>query len=197
MQHQPEQQEPFDVLSRIIPRLMMFVVKSWATSVEVFLRRDFGTEYLGSQAAFVLLLIPVYIVLAPLNDPRPMLLFLIGYVAMCFGHRISGILRRWRGEHGHRYYNGAPRLWKWCPRLSEMTVKKVIEPLFVMVVGICLLPFVPPLAIFLLIGAGCSGSLSVDWDLRVKRRAREMHDAVIEQEAVAERFRDLRGDRYR
>jgi len=197
MQQQPSDNEPFDVLSQIVPRLVHFVIKSWGTAVEVFLRKDFGAEYLGTQAAFVLLLIPIYIAMAPEFDPRPMLIYLVGYIGMCLVHRISVIRRNWRGEYGHQYYNGVPRLGRYFPKLSEVAVKTWIEPLAVLGCGLLLIPLFPPLGLFLLIGEGCALFRMLDWDLRMRRQAREMHDAMIEQEAVADRFRELRGDRYR
>ncbi len=197
-QQQPPTREPFDVLCDIGPGLIRFFVRMWGTAVEVFVRKDFGSEYLGAHAAAALLFIPIYAFAGvPKHDPRPMLVYWLLFLVMCFLHRVSVIRRTWRGERGHRYYNGFPRLGGCFLKLSEETVKKVLEPLFVIGMGLILLALVPPLGLFLVIGGSCSAFTQWDWDLRMRRRAREMHEAMLEQEVVAERFRDLRRDQYR
>ena len=197
-QQQPPTREPFDVLSDAAPGLFRFVIRTWGTAVEVFLRKDFGSEYLGMQAAAAFLFIPLYAIAGvPQYDPVPMFQYWILYVLFCLHHRLGVIRRTWRGERGHRYYNGVPGLGRTFPRLSEVTVKKVVEPLFVCGVGFLLFQFLPPLGLFLLIGGGCLAFTQWDWDLRMRRRAREMHEAMLEQEEVADRFRDLRQERYR
>lgn len=198
MQHQPPTREPFDVMCGIAPGLFRFLVRSWGTAVEVFLRKDFGSEYLGTQAAVAALLMPVYaFAFVPEHDPRPMLVYWILFLLFCVGHRMSVIRRAWRGDRGHRYFNGVPCLGSTCPKLSEATVKKTLEPLFVFTSAVICMPYSPPLGIFLLIGGFCSAFIQWDWDWRMQRRAREMHEAMLEQEDVAERFRNLRNDWYR
>ena len=55
---------------------VQFIVESWAVSVEVFLRREFGWNYIGAKGAAVLLLVPMFMLLWPEHDPRPLLWFL-------------------------------------------------------------------------------------------------------------------------
>lgn len=195
MQSYRQDSEHFDALGNVVLGILRFVMRSWGTAVEVFLRREFGAEYLGTQAVGVLLLIPLYIAACERFDPRPMLVYLGVYLLLCFWHRVNVLRRSWRGEHGHRFYNGIPRLWRICPRCSEMTMKQVIEPLAVLGVGMLLMPILPSIGVFVIVGGFCSAFLNIEWNIRMQKRAKEMHDAVIEQQVIAERFREMQDRR--
>ena len=93
-------------------------------------------------------------------------------------------------------YTGYPRLWKLAPRASEITVKKYVEPLVAFAVGVTLCAYSPPLGIYVILGAfALMGTVMLSEETQ-RQRAIEMNDAVIEQQLVAERFRDMRGDRF-
>ena len=42
-------QQPLDIDGRQAANLLQFAVESWAVSVEVFLRREFGWNYIGAK----------------------------------------------------------------------------------------------------------------------------------------------------
>jgi hypothetical protein len=81
-------------------------------------------------------------------------------------------------------------------KFSELTCKRFVEPVYVLLVGWTLwLLNEAPLGSYLMLAAVCllvSVNASIAFD---NIRVMNMHDAVIDQELIAERFRDLRGER--
>jgi hypothetical protein len=171
------------------------IPEAWAISVYVFLHRGFGERYLGLPAAAVILLVPFYCILWPNADLRPMLLYLLAYLFMCLVARLGMALRRVRGESPeHSRYCGYPWLMKLCPRLSEVAVKRWIEPLVVFLGGVFTLPLNQPLGLYWMVGAMCMGGIVSSALVRERRQATDMYDSVLEQQNLAERFRGMRGD---
>jgi hypothetical protein len=75
-------------------------------------------------------------------------------------------------------------------------MKRYLEPLAVMTTGGFVRSLDPPLGTYLMFAAGglfISVNLSAEED---RTRVLDMHDAVIHQELIAERFRDLRRDQF-
>jgi hypothetical protein len=176
---------------------LMVIPEAWCISINVFLHRHFGARYFGLQAAAVLLLIPCYCGLWPHADLRPMLIFLLAYVVMCVVARVCMGIRRLRGETPqHSRYCGYPVLMKFLPFLSEVTVKRFIEPLLVFLGGVFMLPLNQPLALYWMIGAACMGGMVSSAVGFGQRQAMDMHDSVIDQQELAERFRGMRGDDF-
>ena len=174
-----------------------FVLEAWAISVQLFTHRRFGARYLGLQAAAVILLVPCYCMLWQHADLRPMFLYLLAYLLMCLLARLDGALRRWRGELPvHSRYCGYPRLMKLCPRLSEITVKRFIEPLLVFLGGVFTLQVNQPLGFYWMIAAACMCGQASQAEAWERMQATNMHDAVLDQQEVAERFRGMRGDDF-
>lgn len=174
----------------------LFFCRSLAASVEVFLHRGIGERYLGWQAAAVLVIVPLFGLGWEGYDQGPMMLFLMAFLFMCFCARISSIVRRVRGRPGHTFYTGWPRIMSDRAKWSEMTIKRFVEPLIVLCIGFLFLLVSPPLGAYLMTAAvGLFMSVSAI-DLEDRTRALDMHDAVIHQEVVAERFRDMRGERW-
>jgi len=174
----------------------LFICRSLSVSVEVFLHRGMGERYLGLQAAAVLLLVPLYSLVWPGYDLRPLMLFLLAYLVMCCLARVSSIAHRLAGEHCHSHYTGWPRGIKPGAKCSELTVKRVVEPAIVMAAGFLLRQVNPPLGTYLML-AGGSLFISVSASETEQRtRALDMNDAVINQEQVADRFRDMRSERW-
>jgi hypothetical protein len=173
------------------------VPEAWAISVQVFTHRGFGERYLGPQAAAVILLVPCYCMLWQHADLRPMFLYLAAYLLMCLLARLGMGLRRWRGESPiHSRYCGYPRLMKLCPRLSEITVKRFIEPLLVFLGGVFTLHVSQPLGFYWMVAAACMCGQASQAEAWERMQATNMHDAVLDQQEVAERFRGMRGDDF-
>ncbi len=177
---------------------VVFVARSMAVTVEVFLHKtdSFGERYLGLQAGASLLAIffwPAFC--EPWHDPEPVLMFLLAYVAMCAAVRARLAIRRKRNlPQPHSRYTGTPRLMRFTGRMNEVKVKCMVEPLFTFAVGGVVLSVSPPLGGYLMVaslGLLISTNLTEGYE---RERARNMHDAYLEQRRVVDRFRDLRRD---
>ena len=172
-------------------------VRSCAITMEVFLRRGMGSRYMDFQAALAVPLIIVFANLWPQHDVRPMYWFLFAYLYACACHRAKHLTRMWRRqpETGHSYYTGTPILARNFPRQSEMTIKRVIEPGFLFIVGAVICQINVPLGAYLMLGATSLLIINGLSDTLEKVRAQDLNDSLIEQQGVAERFRDMRGER--
>lgn len=100
-----------------------------------------------------------------------------------------------KGPQEHSYYAGYPRLMRLCGCFKETTVKSCVEPILVFVTGAALCPYNEPLGGYLIFAAfGLFGSVHLAMGYE-RTRALDMHDAMIDQQNVTERFREMRGDR--
>lgn len=176
--------------------LVVFFARSFAVSIEVFLRRGFGERYIGMQAAIAVPIIFFFSVFFPHDDPRPMFWFLGAYLLMCVRARIEGIRRRMRGEpRPHSYYNGWPWLSRAAPKFTETQVKLRTEPLLVLAVGYIASLMNRPLGVYIMVSAAALLLTAILTEQYERVRAMDMNDAVIEQRQLAERFRELNKDR--
>lgn len=175
-----------------------FLAGTLATSVEVFLHRSrsFGQRYFGLQAAAVILVVPLFSLFWAGHDLVPLMYFLGAYLFMCLIARLCGFVRHRRGNpREHSRYTGYPRLLRILPWFSEHTVKVLIEPMIVFFTGVFTLGANEPLGgYFMLAAVGLFFSVNLSCNLD-RVRALDMHDAAIEQQIVAERFRDMREGR--
>jgi hypothetical protein len=172
--------------------LLQFLVDAWATSAEVFLRREFGWNYIGAQAAAVVVLVPIFMMLWPGYDPRPLAWFLVAYLVMCVIARLQAGWRRMRGDANHSYYSGWPWLMGIFRRWSEVTVKRWVEPALVGILAALIGEHNAPLASYLVGSALCLFVSGHAREESVRKRVEAMKDAAIEQEIIAERFREMR-----
>jgi hypothetical protein len=192
----PAQQSQLPGIIFLAKTILTLVVHAWAVSVEVFLRRGFGSRYIGLQAALVLLLVPFYALIWNGHDPRPMFLFLVAYLGLVAFARIGVLFRVLRGDQRHSGYSGWPRCLNSRSRICEIKVKKFVEPFVVLAIGGLIGNHNPPLAIYLVIASFCLMVTVHESDNWIRRRATDMNDAVLDQQVIAERFRDLRRDRF-
>lgn len=174
----------------------LFLCRALAASVEVFLHRNIGERYLNWQAVAVLVIVPVFALGWEPHDSGPLMVFLMLYVLMCAVSRIRALRRRGQGSCEHSYYTGWPRLIGPKAKCSEMTFKRVFEPLLVVSGGFLLTAWNPPLGTYLMFAAGGLFLSMTAIEVENQSRALDMHDAALEQERLTERFRDLRGDRW-
>jgi hypothetical protein len=167
----------------------------WATSLEVFLHRDFGERYLGLNSLGVLLLVPLYTAFWSPHDPRPMMCFLPAFLLMCVVARLGMAKRRFGGLQGHSLYNGWPRFLGAKAKVSERSMKLLHEPLIAGVVGWAVRDsYNAPLGTYLMIGGFClfvSASIN---EAAARAQAMDLNDAEIDQRMTAERFRGMHGD---
>jgi hypothetical protein len=180
------------------PKLFYLVAHGWATSVEVFLRRDFGKRYLNLQAGMVFLLIPLFSVLFPGDDLRPLFWFQGAYLLMLLVARLNVAARsKQPGTPGHSRYSGVPRLMAAFPKWSEQSVKQYLEPaLLWSVAAVIWYLGNKPLATYIAFGGFWIHAIVGDELLRSRRQAEQWNDMTMEQEGVAEQFREMRGEQW-
>lgn len=174
---------------------LAFVVHTLATSLVVFLRKDFGHRFLGLQAAAVLVAVPLFAAAWPNHDLQPLFLFLLAYLGACLIARIDIARRARRGGQEHSYYSGRPRLAALLPRIDERTLKRGVEPLVAILGGVLLMPWNEPLGVYVFIAGWAllfSGGIVQQLE---QHRSQQLYDAYLEQQYVSGRFRQMRGDR--
>ena len=176
--------------------VLRLLCRTFAKSVEPILHTGLGARYMGPGALLVIPLALIFGILWPDQDPRPLLGFLGGWFFAVFCNRVSGWRTRARGESPpHSYYNGTPRLSRWLPRISEWTMKRVIEPAIVAFAAVAVGGWNRPLSSYLWC---CSASLVITLamhDLNQQYRTQDAYDALIEQRIFRERFDRLTGNR--
>lgn len=177
--------------------LFLLICRALALSVEVFLHRTgtFGERYLGLQSGVAALLILLYPAFGEREDPRPLLVFLGCYLVML---QVVRVRTWWRSRRGtaqpHSFFTGTPRLMRLLGKVSEAKIKSLIEPTLVFFIGMITMYCSKPLGSYLML-ASIGLFLTMDLALGFERkRAIDMHDSLIDQQNVAERFRRMRGD---
>lgn len=176
---------------------MVLAAQVLASPIEVFLRTRFGSRYFGAPSAIAILALPFWGVLWPREDARPLLIFWGLYIVMQLRARIEGLRMAARGDHVHSRYNGRPRLDRVFRKMPEQKIKVVAETVVVCVVGVLMLPISESLGSYLMVAAFASGLLNSTIDAVERARTVELNDAWIEQQALADRFREIRQDRNR
>lgn len=168
----------------------------WALSMEVWMRHGFGSRYVGIQGMFGALAIIGYAVLWREFDVSGLLWFLLFFLAMLLIRRMQALRKSRYGERNHSRYSGVSLFAKKFPNYSEIKLKQWFEPIYAVLMGMLICPFSMPLGTYFIIGA-----FMIRWNIdRTERwtriRVQEMNDAVCDHEAIAYRFRELRGDNF-
>lgn len=172
----------------------LFVCDCLAATLVVFLHRRFGRRWGGLHTAFGALLIFLFMAFGAPHSPTPMLLFLGAYIVALAGVRIERLGAEARGELRHTRYNGEPRLWRFFPKLDEITIKSKVEPMLVMVIGFVTLSFAPPLGCYLIVSAialGISVSQVVAYE---NAKAAQAVDNMLDSRMHAQRVRERMGN---
>ncbi len=172
-------------------------IRTCATSVEVLFHKRVGDRYLGVQAAAVLLLIPIYSLFWPGYDLRPLMWFLVVYLGAVVIARLGVVTRKRGGVRIHSFSSGVPRFMNGGSKLSEVQWKKCVEPFVSVFFGAGLyVQGEHPLGAYLMISGACLYISVAMAELQFRHRAMAMNDQVIEQEYIAERFREMRGNSF-
>jgi len=190
MQQQAPQENFFE-RAGWIANLLLFLARCFSVTVEVFLHRDMGPRAIGLRGLVGAALIFFFPVAFPQHDARPLLAFLALYLIACGWARTSALCGRLGSQTVHSFYTGVPRISRLLPSFSELGLKRAVEPLLVFQAALVSAPCSEPLAAFLLLA---SGALFVSVNatvLRDESRARDLIDASIDQQSLAERFREL------
>jgi hypothetical protein len=176
---------------------LLFICNSLAVSVEVFLHKGVGSRYIGLQGLAAVAMIFFWGGFWPDHDVIPMLTYLLFYLLFCFAQRMDSLKRaRQGGEQEHSRYTGRPLLMRFTGRMNEIAVKRIVEPVFVFLVGVFICSANEPLGKYLMLAAvgllvSVQSTLVFD-----QTRATDMNDAMIDQQHAAKRFREMRGDHF-
>lgn len=183
-------------IEQLFGLFIMLSVSGLSSTVEVFLRKPktFGQRYAGMQVAtggMLLFLYPIFWWHGHNTDP--IRVFLVLYITMLAWIRFQTFIRvRRGGPQPHTRFAGTPWIAsvRGIRRLKDETVRGILEPSLVILTGAVIAEINAPLGGYLIIAGfallACSNSAIGER----KQRAMRMHDAQIEQQAVAEQFRD-------
>jgi hypothetical protein len=179
--------------SHLIGIWLVFLLRSWAATVEMFLHWGGGRRWPGMFGLGGMILLFFFGLLYPGRDIRPVLGYLAAYVVACLFTRTAGHWGSWRGQHEYGWYTGRPWLLKLVPWVGELRFKQFVEPVLVYVAAMLVIPWSEPLGAYLL-GAALSLFLTVNAaELGERKRALDMYDAAMLQRQLAGRFREIEG----
>lgn len=170
--------------------VLLLIAEVLAVPAEVCLRTRFGRHYLGMQAFLALFAILFWMLFFPGEDPRPIMFFWWVYLAMIVRARVESTILAARGRSVHTRYNGQPRLAAVFRKWPERKIK-AFEPFVTVFAGILLFGVSEPLGGFV-IASGCSLAVVMGvLESTEQAKAEQMRDAWIEQQQLAQRFREL------
>jgi len=178
-------------------RILVFVARMFASPLEACLRTEFGPKYFGFAALAALALMPLWMAFWPDKSSTPLTGFWI-YVLLMFARARAESGRMLRdGTNVHSRSNGISRLSRWFPRMAEAKVKAKVEPGFCFIMGILLMYLSEPLGSFVLIATVGLVLAQSTIDSVERARVMELNDALIEQQSIAERFREMQRNQSR
>jgi hypothetical protein len=167
------------------------LVRAIALTVEVFLHYGFGCRYVGCGFMGIVVIL-AFALHFPDQNLHPLLCYMVAFGALWLIATVSMLIRVWRGKDTvHSKYTGRPYLWRLLPNWKEMNVKH-LESLAVILLGYGVHYLNRPLGDYLMIAASLVFVRGYSLAIQQRDRAVAMNDAVIEQQIVAERFRDMR-----
>lgn len=175
--------------------ILMFIARVLATPLEVCLRRGFGTKYFGFQALGALVAVGLWASMWQGADSHPVIWFWWFMVIMFVRAKRESARMTADGGTIHTRYNGWPRLASIFKRMPEAKVKAVAEPGVSLIAGVVLLSLSEPLGSLLIVCAIALGVVQSTIEAAEHARASELNDALIEQQGLAERFREMQRDR--
>lgn len=190
MQQQGNQPGGSPGADRMFIEMIQGMIRAVCLSIEVFFRRDFGTNYIGSGFMGVVAMW-IFSMFFPPQDFAPLMYFSILYCAVWLVALTCTMIRYWRGKDRlHSKYSGRPFLWRLLPRWKEENVKH-LDAAIALLLGYGVHHLNIPLGDYLMTAA--SVVLLRDYAIGSDQRTRavEMNDRVIEQKLVAEKFRSM------
>lgn len=178
-------------------RILVFVARMFASPLEVCLRRHFGPKYFGFAAVASLVLMPLWMAFWPDKSSDALNCFSLLVLFMFARARAESSRMLREGTNVHSRSNGISRLSRWFPRMAEAKVKAKVEPAFCVIVGILLMYLSEPLGSFVLIATVGLVLAQSTIDSVERARVMELNDALIEQQSIAERFREMQQNQSR
>lgn len=161
-----------------VVNVLLLLVHAHATSVAIFLRRDFGKEALAANS-----LVAMFILFVMATQDPVFMTYLGLFLAMQIYRRIETFRKAWRGEIWHSLYPGYPYIALKCRNVTdERKAVQVAEPSICVLVGLAFLPISELLGLYIML-AGVSLVLrnGVN-DLLDRKRIQQMYDARCEHE---------------
>lgn len=179
-----------------LDRLFQLLGRGIAGSVQVFLRSGYGDRALGLAHGLGVVFIVFYALLWPPEHWASVWIFLVLSVLMLNIHRIGVLRRRWfkRGPEIHSRYEGRSVLHWVLPRMSEWSIKIYAEPLLVFLVAALLVGTCPAVATYLFIASVLMSVENSAERRRLRLKAQDMNDAMINQQLTIGEFNRIRGD---
>jgi len=89
---------------------LVLAAQALSAPVEVCIRTKFGSRYFGVPSLLGFLIISMWMLFWPGQDPQPIFIFWCFYVLMQIRARIESMVLVARGKAVHSRYNGWPRL---------------------------------------------------------------------------------------
>ncbi|MBX9653852.1 hypothetical protein K2Y11_09585 [bacterium] len=190
---QPQQQSTFSEKMNAIEAVFNLVIGAGAVSGEVFLHRRFGKRYLGTQAFAVFLVVPIFAMFFPQDNPELLMSFLPVYLGMVILARLGIWWRHRKRDIEHSYYNGWPIFLRSSAIRNEYFCKQVLEPGLILAIAVWIAEWNRLFACYLLFVTFCLVFNNLRMRDQEQKRVMDVDDAIIQQQQLAERLRGLRG----
>jgi hypothetical protein len=190
MPQRPIKQQGSNANAPVLALIIGAAARSLALSVEVFVRRGFGSGYVGC-GLFAFVLMFFFVQFFPNDNGWPMAVFAGIYCVLWLIATINVLIRRWRRtETVHSRYSGHSHLSLLLPSWKERNVK-YLEMLLVTVLGVGIHHLNRPLGDYVMLAAVFALLRNYGVASMIRIRSVEMNDAVIEQKQVADEFREM------
>lgn len=158
--------------------LLDFILRMHAAPLEVVLRKEgtLGDRHLGFQAVFA----PFYLVFwgAYCHEPGVFAGIVCFYLGACAWQTAARKRREKQGLYNHSRCVGNPMFWGYKGEIAIMVV-----------VGAVLMPFLPGLGAYCLVGAGGLAYTQAMIAMRQQSEDRSMVDSRVEYEQMQQRLR--------
>ena len=167
--------------------LAYLLVSSHAVCLTPFLHHGFGSEAFGLECIGAMVIMLIYGSEARCDA---MAIFMAIWLAAVLLQRVWSAYLFRRGWRSHSRYGGYPWLAMNFPWVKTEMQALRIEPIFCLAAGALLWTVSPAMGRFVMAGVV---SLSIKHGIErqiVEKRLRRMHDAMIEQEYLEERFEE-------
>jgi hypothetical protein len=126
------------------------------------------------------------------QDLRPLFYFMTVYGLRWLIVAVAVTIRYWRGKDVlHSQYNGRPYLCRFFPHCKEVSAKH-LEALAAILLGWGVHHFNRPLGDYLMLAASLVFLRVYGLAAHQRRIVVEMNDRMVQQQLIADRFRELR-----
>lgn len=184
-----EPQQPSVSPLRLASNLIFLPVIIWSMSLELVLRKDFGRRYIDWWLLPAALWPAIFALLFVEHaDPRWGSWAFWLTIGLGVIHKSSAFGRDRTGNRLHSQYDGYPHL---CAvfGVDEAKCKQKWETLFCCAVAFCLLMVNESLSLFVVGGSVAMRAKRAFIEHVQNERVADLHDAYVEQQNLAERFR--------